>query len=181
MRTMKRFWRTLSHRTFDTRTFLTNTDLLPNRIKSFPLIRIRRMFGIELPMNFPGCIVTFQTNTVFSVNGADAESPIGGVRIPGTKKETGRFRGVHRQPLNHVQSAIFTYFFFLFFFLSQEACDQASQPDQMRCNLSNVPPNAFFPIMMEFPIRFRDSVRSMMERTSWIYRKPFSANEQINK
>lgn len=71
---------------------------------------------VELPVNFPDCINTFQMNTL-SVNGAGAEGPIGGVRIPGTKKETGRFRGVHRQPLNHVQSAMFTYFFFSFFFL----------------------------------------------------------------
>lgn len=56
-------------------------------------------------------VVSSRSRRTLAVNGADAEGPIGRVRIPGTKKETGRFRGVHRRPLNHVQSAIFTYFF----------------------------------------------------------------------
>ena len=75
----------------------------------------REWIYVNSSRNFPSA-VSARSRRILSVNGDDAESPIGGVRIPGTKKETGRFRGVHRQPLNHVQSAIFTYFFFFLFF-----------------------------------------------------------------
>lgn len=134
--------------------------------------RIEYSIYAESSGNFPSCIGTFQTNTVrewrwcwksdwWSTNSRN-------------QKGDRSVRGVHRQPLNHVQSAIFTYFFFFSFsyfrWSNELVCPYAIT---FHYFLRLVSRYIFF-IRYNgglgiFTLRFCDSINPGMKRTCWIY------------
>ena len=76
------------------------------------------------------------------MNGADAEGPIGGVRIPGTEEGDRSVSG-RTSPTAESRSIGHLHLFFLpllLFILG----DQTSQPGRLRCDLPSGLPNPYF-------------------------------------